>query len=244
MDVVIVDDEPLARERLHRMVEQLPAYNVTGEAADGNDALALVRKSQPDVVLLDIHMPGADGLQMASELAELPVPPAVIFTTAHMEHALSAHNLSASAGYLLKPVSRDGLAEALARACRPSRAQMHGIEAARSDNEQRFVAGRTHEGRVRIPLGDVIYFRADQKYTAVCHMHGELLIEEPLNTLERRFSDAFLRVHRNALVARRHVRSLHSGEGGRMEVELRHCNQRLPVSRRRLAEVRHCLSNA
>lgn len=244
MDIVIVDDEPLARERLRRMVEHLPAYNVSGEAGDGNNALALVRERRPDVVLLDIHMPGADGLQMAAELAEIPVPPAVIFTTAYMEHALSAHNLTAAAGYLLKPVNRDDLADALSRARRPSQAQLQGFDGARSDSGQYYVTARTHEGRVRVALADVIYFRADQKYTAVCHMHGELLIEESLSTLEQRFGDAFLRVHRQALVARRYVMALETGDNGRMTIRLRHCDHRLPVSRRRIAEVRQCLTHA
>lgn len=240
MDIVIADDEPLARERLRRMVEQMPACRVAGEAGDGEAALAQVRQCRCDVVLLDIHMPGTDGLQVAAELAGLAVPPAVILITAHMEHALSAHNV-AVAGYLLKPVNRDDLANALARARRPSRAQLDALEAARGDAEQRFVTARTHDGHVRVALADVIYFRAEQKYTIVCHMQGELLIEEALNSLEQRFADTFLRVHRQVLVARRRIMALQAGDGGRMQLRLRHCDHLLPVSRRRLAEVRQCL---
>lgn len=122
MNVLIVDDEPLARERLRRMVEGFPGYMVVAEAGDGAAALDCVARLRPDAVLLDLHMPGMDGLQTARQLAEEAMPPAVIFITAHSEHALSAHGTQA-AGYLLKPVRRDDLASALARARRPSQAQ-------------------------------------------------------------------------------------------------------------------------
>lgn len=243
MDIMIVDDEPLARGRLRRMIEQLPGYSVAAAAADGATALAQAREYQPPVVLLDIHMPGMDGLQMATQLAELAVPPAVIFTTAYMEHALSAHKL-AVAGYLLKPVKRDELAAALAQARRPSRAHMAALAGADADVAQRYVNARTHDGQARVPLEDVIYFHADQKYTTVYHMQGELLIEDALSTLEQRFGDAFVRVHRKALVAHRYIMALESAEHGQMQVRLRHCDHVLAVSRRRLAEVRQCLSPA
>ena len=111
MKIVIVDDEPLARERLRRMIEPFPGYEVVGEAGDGESALRCLHDTVADTVLLDVHMPGMDGLQVARALAESDVPPAVIFITAHSEHALSAHN-SHAAGYLLKPVRRDDLAAA------------------------------------------------------------------------------------------------------------------------------------
>src|SRR5699024_3767379 len=143
MNIVIVDDEPLARDRLRRMVTAMPGYDVAGEAADGASALARVRDVEPDVVLLDIHMPGTDGLQVAAQLAELPVAPAVIFTTAYMEHALSAHKLPVS-GYLLKPIKQAELADALARARRPSRAQLQALEDRHDQAATGYVAARTH----------------------------------------------------------------------------------------------------
>lgn len=242
MNIIIADDEPLARERLRRMVEQLPAYDVTGECADGASVLACVREQQPDVVLLDIHMPGYDGLQVAGQLVELPLPPAVIFTTAHVEHALSAHNL-AVAGYLLKPVTHAALVDALTRARRLSRAQLQALDGAQAVADTRFVIARSQDGQVRVPVDDVIFFRADQKYTTVHHVHGELLIEEALSTLEQRFDDVFMRIHREALVARRYIMALEAGTDGQMQLKLRHCEQPLPVSRRRVAEVRRCLSS-
>ena len=118
MRVAIVDDEPLARERLRRLLAEFPGYEVVGEAGDGAQALALIREQNPDLVLLDIRMPGMDGLQVARHLAEEKTPPAVIFTTAFSEHALSAFDASATA-YLLKPIKKEKLREALQRRLSP-----------------------------------------------------------------------------------------------------------------------------
>lgn len=240
MNVVIVDDEPLARQRLWRMVEDFPGYSVAGEAADGATAVAKVRDSQAEIVLLDIHMPGMDGLQVARALAEAPVPPAVIFVTAHVEHALAAHN-GLAAGYLLKPVRRDALGAALERARRPSQAQLRALAGTDLDAEPEYISARTRDRRERVAVNDVIYFWADQKYTSVFHMHGELLIEASLHNLQGRMGEAFLRVHRKALVACRHITGLQFDAKGRAEIIVRHCEQPVPVSRRRLAEVRQLL---
>ena len=114
MRVVIVDDEPLARDRLKRLLADLPGYEVVGEAGDGETALDLIDEEEPDLVLLDIRMGGVDGIQVARSLQELEVPPGVIFTTAYSEHALSAFDANAQA-YLLKPIRAEKLKEALMR---------------------------------------------------------------------------------------------------------------------------------
>lgn len=237
MRIVIVDDEPLARERLRRMIEAFPGYDVVGEAGDGSSALDCVNDTSADTVLLDVHMPGMDGLQVARELAEADIPPAVIFVTAHSEHALSAHN-SHAAGYLLKPVRRDDLAAALARARRPSRAQVAALDGVVSGDGPTYISARTRDGIERVAATDILYFWADQKYTTVYHMHGELLIEQSLLALEQALGAAFVRVHRKALVAKRHITGLRlDGEDGATLI-LRHVRDPVPVSRRRLAEVR------
>ncbi|GAB3670753.1 LytR/AlgR family response regulator transcription factor [Salinisphaera aquimarina] len=240
MKLVIVDDEPLARERLRRMIADFPGYTVAGEAGDGDAALACVRDTAADAVLLDVHMPGMDGLQVARALAELDLPPAVIFVTAHSEHALSAHN-SQAAGYLLKPVRRDDLAAALARARRPSRAQLAALGARDSADVQGWISARTRDGVERVAVADILYFWADQKYTSVYHMQGELLIDQSLLTLHEQLGDAFMRVHRKALVARRHITGLKFDSADGPLLTLRHVRERVPVSRRRLAEVRALL---
>ena len=208
MRVVIVDDEPLARERLRRLLQEFPGYEVVGEAGDGETALDVIDDEEPDLVLLDIRMGGIDGLQVGRQLAEMDVPPAVIFTTAYAEHALSAFD-AAAAGYLLKPIRKEKLRDILLRVRRPSRAHQAGpAEAAGDAPKREFVLATTRDGLIRIPWSDVVYFLADQKYTTVHHLHGEVLIEESLKMLEQDFSPWFIRVHRKALVATRFIQSL------------------------------------
>lgn len=242
MRLIIVDDEPLARERLRRMVEAFPGWEVAGEAANGEQAQACIRETEPDVVLMDIHMPGMDGLQTARQFADMPLPPAIIFTTAHSEHALSAHD-AAAAGYLLKPVRREQLAQALQRARRPSRAQLGTLRAGAQDTalSRQFIHGTTREGMVRVPIDDVVYFLAEQKYVTVHHLHGNLLIEDSLRALEQDLDERFLRVHRKALVARRCIQALVRTDQG-LYLRLRNAEATVPVSRRCLAQVRRILN--
>lgn len=249
MRVVIVDDEALARERLRRLMVEFPGYEIIGEAADGESALDLIEEEEPDLVLLDIRMGGTDGISVARQLAQLDTPPAVIFTTAYTEHALSAFDAGADA-YLLKPVRKEKLRDALLKARKLSRAQQlltRSIPHNAKPNRE-FILATTREGLLRIPVEDVIYFLADQKYTTVCHMHGEVLIEESLKTLEEDLAPQFIRVHRKALVAAKFIASLERRKGEEADedsqhsLKMRHSNALLPVSRRRLAEVRRCLT--
>ncbi|MBX9763572.1 MAG: response regulator, partial [Pseudomonadaceae bacterium] len=134
MNVLIVDDEPLARERLSRMVGELEGYRVLEPAAsNGEEALSLIDSLKPDVVLLDIRMPGLDGLQVAAKLCEREAPPAVIFCTAHDEFALEAFQVSA-VGYLVKPVRAESLSEALKKAERPNRVQLAALTRPAADS--------------------------------------------------------------------------------------------------------------
>lgn len=240
MKLAIVDDEALARARLRRMVADFPGWEVVAEAGDGATALEQIRRTEPDAVLLDIRMPGMDGLQVARALAAQPLPPAVIFTTAFSEHALSAYDTGA-VGYLLKPVRAERLAQTLARARRPSRAQLQaaadGISAA---GGQGYIHGNTRAGLVRVPVCDIVYFYADHKYTTVHHLHGELLIGKSLRALERDMGEDFVRVHRNALVAKRYVQEL-KRDCPNAGLVLRHAAEPVAVSRRRLAAVRALL---
>ncbi|MDA3921862.1 MAG: LytTR family DNA-binding domain-containing protein [Salinisphaera sp.] len=241
MKVLIVDDEPLARERLRRMIEEFPGYQVVAEADDGDKALDCVGRLRPDAVLLDLHMPGMDGLQVAGELADSELPPAVIFTTAHSEHALSAHS-SQPAGYLLKPVRREDLMAALARARRPSQAQYAALAGQSiADSAMGYVSARTRDGIERVAIRDILYFWADQKYTSAFHLQGELLIEQSLATLEQSLGEVFLRVHRKALVARAQVTGLRYDDDGGAYLTLRYVDVGVPVSRRRLPDVRALL---
>lgn len=241
MRIAIVDDEPLARERLRRLLADLPGYELVGEAGDGEAALRMIDDEEPDVVLLDIRTGEVGGLQIARQLSAYDPPPAIVFTTAYSEHALSAFEVAAAA-YLLKPVKLERLRETLQRLRKPSRAQKPALVLPTVRRE--FVTAITRDNVRRVPVADIVYFLADQKYTTVRHLHGELLIEQPLKVLEDELGEAFLRVHRKALVAARFIAGLErdrDAEDG-FALKVRHADQRLPVARRRLADVRRVLA--
>jgi two-component system response regulator AlgR len=232
--VLVVDDEPLARERLSHLVEELPAVELAGVAASGEEALLLAGRLRPEVVLLDIRMPGMDGIEAARHLARMPEPPAVIFTTAYEQHALAAFDAQA-AGYLLTPVRPDRLQEALERARRPTRAQLARIAEGGSGARTR-IAVRTRDELKLIPVEEIVCFVAEQKYTTLRHFTGEVLIEESLKALEEEFGERFVRVHRNSLVAVAHIVGVERDGEGHQAVRLRG-GATLPISRRLVTEV-------
>jgi two-component system, LytTR family, response regulator AlgR len=232
--VLVVDDEPLARERLSHLVEEMSAAELAGVAASGEEAILLAGRLRPEVVLLDIRMPGMDGLEAANHLARMPEPPAVIFTTAYDQHALAAFDAQA-AGYLLKPVRPDKLREAIERARRPTRAQLARIAEGTTGPRTR-IAVRTRDELKLIPVEDIICFVAEQKYTTLRHTGGEVLLEESLKALEVEFGARFVRVHRNSLVAIAHIRGIERDADGRQAVRLSGGGT-LPVSRRLASEV-------
>ena len=237
--VLVVDDEPLARERLSHLVEELPAVELAGVASSGEEALLLASRLRPEIVLLDIRMPGMDGLETAHHLARMPEPPAVIFTTAYEQHALAAFDAQA-AGYLLKPVRPDKLQEALERARRPTRAQLARMAEGLGGPRTRIAVRARDELRL-IPLENVLCFIAEQKYTTLRHTAGEELIEEPLKSLEEEFAGRFVRVHRNSLVAIEHIEGIERNAEGQQLVRLRGGGT-LPISRRLAADVARTLS--
>jgi two-component system response regulator AlgR len=234
--VLVVDDEPLARDRLGHLVEEIPDAELVGIAASGEQALLLAGSLRPEVILLDIRMPGMDGLEVARHLARLPEPPAVIFTTAFDEHALAAFEVQA-AGYLLKPVRQEKLQEALDRARQPNRAQLTRIADGAGAGPRTRIAVRARDELRLIPVENILCFIAELKYTTLRHTGGEELIEEPLKALEDEFADAFVRVHRNSLVAVAHIEGLERDGDGRQVVRLRHGAGTLAVSRRLATEV-------
>ncbi len=241
MRILVVDDEPLARQRLRRMVEAIAGAEVVGEAGDGRAALEASMQLRPDVVLMDIRMPGMDGLEAANHLASDPESPALIFTTAYGEYALQAFEAQA-VDYLLKPVRAERLAQALEKARRLTHSQAAALNAALP-----LPGGRTHlssvlHGNLRLlPVDDILYLRADQKYVTVRYNGGEALIEDSLKSLEDEFGERFIRIHRNALVARSAVEGIEKGGDGNARMRLRGCEERLEISRRHLPEVRRRL---
>lgn len=244
--VLLVDDEELARLRLRTLVHECtePAARVVGEAHNVTQALAWLAAQDCDVVLLDIHMPGRDGTQLAAELRQMKQPPAVVFVTAHAEHALKAFDLAAL-DYLTKPVKRERLQAALQRVAQ--RRTPAAPAAAAADEPAIVVSDR---GRiVRVPLGEVLYLKAELKYVTLRTAARSYVLDESLSELETRLGERFMRVHRNALVARSAVRALErrtlaaaDDEGGESwAVCISPVDEWLAVSRRQTAAVREAL---
>ena len=242
LSVLIVDDELPARERLERLVAELPGCAVAGVCSSGADALPLVGKLHPSVVLLDIRMPGMTGIEVARHLGALENPPAIVFTTAYDEYALEAFD-SQAVGYLLKPVRRERLEQALKQASRLKPPQLHALATTGAPLVTRqHVAVRVRDDLKLIPVKEIRYFRADQKYVTVRHTRGEDLIDESLKQLEEEFARDFVRAHRGLLVAVAHVESLERAGDEGYALKLRGETEPLVVSRRQLAELRKRLT--
>jgi two-component system response regulator AlgR len=245
LNVLVVDDEPLARARLRQLIADCAdrlALHVVGEAADGVAALDAVDRLGPDVVLLDISMPGMSGIEVARHLAQRQAPPAVVFVTAFDEHALQAFEVQAL-DYLLKPVRADRLLATLQRAQRLAPREPRLEQLAQSLGAARSQLSVSERGRlVLVPVEDIVYLRAELKYVTIRTVPREYLTEESLTALETEFGERFVRIHRNALVARRfiegfqRVRGKVEGEAetgeGHWEILLRGMEERLPISRR------------
>lgn len=239
MNILVCDDEPLARERLSRLVQEA-GHTVVGRADNGLEALDMVRLHQPDVVFLDIRMPQMDGIRCAEALSRMQNPPAVIFVTAFDQHAIDAFRTQAI-GYLLKPVSREDLAAALQRAGRLNAAQishLREMENPGSKPVRKHIVARTHRGVELIPIDDIYFFLADQKYVTVRHRGGQVLIDETLKELEQEFGERFVRIHRNALLAVKYLEGLEMVSNGQYQVRFRGIPERLAVSRRHLPQLR------
>ncbi|MDB5941268.1 MAG: putative response regulator, LytTR [Ramlibacter sp.] len=243
LQVLVVDDEPLARSRLRTLLGDCaaPSASVGGEAANATQAMEMLRRLPFDAVLLDIRMPGADGLALAQALRTLEQPPAVIFVTAHAEHAVEAFELEA-ADYLTKPVRLERLQAALQKvertliAARGSQAEIPPEMLVIQDR------GRTE----RVPLPEVLYFKAELKYVTVRTSARSYILDASLSELEDKYAAQFMRVHRNALVARNAVRALEKHddpeEGEVWTVRLNGIDELLAVSRRQLSAVREALT--
>jgi two-component system response regulator AlgR len=240
--ILVVDDEPLARERLLRLLERLQPGAECAEAASGQAALRLVESQGPDLLLLDIRMPGMDGIEVATHLNALENPPAIVFCTAFDEYALQALEHQAVA-YLLKPVREAALARALSAAGRVNRLQLASLRAGRLASSRTHVCSQTHRGLETMPVDEVRCFTAEQKYVVARGPGRELLLQDSLKELEGELGDRFIRVHRSALVARAHLLGLHKEEGGTWCVDVEGLEERIAVSRRHLAEVKQLLLN-
>lgn len=239
LKVLIVDDEPLARARLARQLEALDSCELLGEAADAEEALQQVERLDPDLVLLDIEMPGDNGLELARRLSQRELPPALIFCTAHDEFALPAFATDA-AGYLLKPVSAAQLEEAIAKVQRLSKPQQQLLQRGGDSKGRSRIKAVSRRGVELVEVDSIRCFVADSKYVVAHHADGETILDESLKELEGEFGERFVRVHRNALVAVEFISGLRKG-GSNYRVELSGVDEQPLVSRRMLPSVKALL---
>jgi two-component system, LytTR family, response regulator AlgR len=237
MRIMIVDDEAPARNRLKELLADCAAsvpLKVVGEAANGREALDLMSREPADLLLLDIRMPEMDGIEVARHLLSLEQMPAVIFTTAYNVYAIQAFEVNA-VDYLLKPVRGERLLGALqkARQNRP----LGPVQLQKLAQRPRTCLSVQERGKILlIPIGEVIYLRAELKYVTIRTLEREYLLEESLTNLEQEFIDGFIRIHRNCLVAKASIAGFEkmTEEAGEAhwKVVLKGVEEKLPVSRR------------
>jgi len=243
LKVLIVDDESLARARLRTLLGDctVPAASVEAEAANAAQAVQWLQHQAVDVALIDIHMPGADGLTLARTLRALPNPPAVVFVTAYAEHAVQAFDLEA-VDYLTKPVRLERLQAALQKVERLGQS----LRSREPDLPEEVLIIQDRGRTERVPVSQVLYLKAELKYITVRTQAKSYILEGALSELEEKFKSRFMRIHRNALIARGAVRALEKhhdpqegeGEGEGWAVRLDGIDELLLVSRRQLAAVR------
>ncbi|MDD5325058.1 MAG: LytTR family DNA-binding domain-containing protein [Polaromonas sp.] len=241
--VLVVDDEALARSRLRTLLGDCaaPAALVAGEAADAVQAMTALQQGCFDVVLLDIRMPGVDGMALARSIATLPQPPAVVFVTAHAEHAVHAFELEAI-DYLTKPVRLERLQQALEKVERMAQSR----QGPGPDLLDKMLIIQDRGRTERVPLAEVLYLKAELKYITVRTASRSYILDGSLSELEERHAAWFIRIHRNALIARRAVRALEKHfdpeEGEGWAVRLNGIEEVLAVSRRQLSAVREAIA--
>ena len=241
--VLLVDDESLARSRLTTLLGDCvaPGAVVSAEAADARQAMSALKLGTFDVVLLDIRMPGIDGMTLAKTIAAMPQPPAVVFVTAHSEHAVQAFELEAI-DYLTKPVRLERLQQTLQKVERHLQVS-RGLDA---DLAEEVLIIQDRGRTERIPLSEVLYLKAELKYITVRTALRSYILDGSLSELEERHAHWFMRIHRNALIARRAVRALErhfdAEEGEGWAVRLNGLDELLAVSRRQLSAVREAMA--
>lgn len=237
MRVLVVDDETLARDRLKRLLQELHGVEVVGEAADGKAALTATARLQPDLLLLDVRMPGMDGMEAARHLATLPHPPRVIFTTAYGEHALEAFEAEAI-DYLVKPVRKERLAQALERA---AKLLTPATLTATEPQGPAHLTVKKHGNLELLTIEEILYYQADNKYVTAHLVAREELLEESLRQLEEMLGERVLRIHRNALVSTAALIGIEKDVAGSHYVTLREIGRGPEISRRHVPEVRRFL---
>lgn len=233
LKVLIVDDEEPARKRLKRLLADMPSTEIVGEAATGQQALEFIASGGANVLLLDISMPGMDGMTLARQLQAGEVQPAVIFCTAWSDQAVQAFECEA-VDYLVKPVRAERLAAALEKARRY-------VASRGGQSEGPFIRATLGGDVSLLPLSSVFCMRSADKYTTVLHQAGESVIDQSLTELEAEYGEILVRIHRNTLVVKNCIRGLEKAVDGRHLLKMAGCDERPPVSRRNLPVIRQLI---
>jgi len=247
MKILIADDEPLARERLNHLIKEIDQTFGTIEAANGLEVIKQVNDAEPDVVLMDIRMPGMGGLEAAKHLAGIDNPPAIIFTTAYDEYALQAFETQA-VDYLLKPIRKEKLKKALGNCSKLNKVQLDQLGQQNPETSVRtHISAQVRGSILLIPVKDILCFLADQKYISVKYAKqgtiAETIIEDTLKLLEEEFESSFLRIHRNALIQKDKIQALQKQQDGRVLLQLQSLEEGLEVSRRHLSSLRKLMKS-
>ncbi len=238
MKILIVEDEALASERLHGLIRELyPDYTVF-EARNGFEALEKIMAHTPEIMLLDIRMPGMDGLELTDHLLHFKNPPAIIFTTAYQDYALRAFDANAI-DYLVKPIHRQRLKTAIERAHVVNLGKFSLIKT--KDHKRRHLSTMLHGRLQLIAIEKIHYLKAEQKYVIAAWPEGELLLSESLAALEKEFSSHFIRIHRNALASKNHIDCLSKTGDGQAVLKFHNMAIELVISRRHLPEIRQLI---
>ncbi len=234
MKIMVVDDEPLARDRLIRFLTDIDTVDGIQSASTGVECLEKLNSFPADVVLLDIRMPGENGLQVAEQINQRPTPPAIIFCTAYDDYALDAFRVNAQ-NYLMKPISNQALSEALSCIGQITRAHLSALNA-----QPKIDAISVHNGREKelIPLSEFYFCRAEQKYVSLYCFRGERILDDSLKALEERFESCLVRVHRNTLVYRPRIVRLYRDAEGSYWLALKDVDEPISVSRRHVKVIK------
>jgi two-component system, LytTR family, response regulator AlgR len=240
MKVLIVDDEALARQRVEILLQQLGGYQVFS-AENAQQALDNIAKNEPDLVILDIQMPGLSGLELAEKIQTIKQPPAIIFATAWDQYAINAFEVNAVA-YLLKPFSKDQLHQALSKASRLNKIQLKAMIPSKNKTDTKCLVVTQGAIIEKIDLSDVYYFHSEDKYTVLYFTNGQRIIERSLRELEQEYSDSLLRIHRAYLVNKTRIMKVSKNKDGSHQLQLNGTDTKLMISRRMLKEVKATLN--
>lgn len=247
MKILIVDDEPLARERLLHLLTEINNTYLLIEAGNGIEAIEQVNREEPDIILMDIRMPGMSGLEATRHLMNIEQPPAIIFTTAYDEYALQAFEAQA-VDYLLKPIRKERLEQALYSCSKLNKLQFEQLGLQNSETGDRSHISAQIRGNIYlIAVQDIYCFLADHKYVTVKYnkdgVLAETIIEDTLKSLEAEFAKTFIRIHRNALIQKDKIAALQKQPDGRVMLNLKGLDEGLEVSRRHISAIRKLMKS-